>query len=205
MPTKLKFPEKASGLPKLVSPTGPVVDGIYGRALCQELLSQKGANISACLHALTICTGLYAGFWMQYVVQFVYNSPSLHFLTGGNWAIIPDVRFYFPISDRLGLSLAQIFMLLSGFGVVIAMLYAWHFTRQSSVKWRLRGLVFLFCFLTGGWAFAGWMSEDMAWERLEIWRDRFIEERERWGDTDPHDIYTSRIEEIDELLLKRPR
>lgn len=143
----------------------PMVRGAAGRRAAVLTMESKQRDFEALMHTIVTCTTLWGGFWFQFVIGFMYNSPAIHTLSQGNW-FVPYVGFYLPVHGPAAISLAECFAWLSVFGSLLALGGAWHWTRGVGGRWRMRLLVAGFAGWLSLWTLAGLAAEDAAWQAL---------------------------------------
>ena len=204
MPASLHIPKNDKGLPVLKHGEGVVVDGVYGRENCRSLIDQKEINHTAWMHTVMICISLWGGFWFQFVIQVLYDIPSLYVISDGVW-FYPTLDYYLSPEAGLPFSLAEKFVGLSLFGSLLAIVGGWHFTIGAQGKRRMMLVIMGFAYLLSAWSIAGWQAEAGAWEGLEFRRQKLEETLERPIFMEGgRSYYRQQLQHVEELLLEKP-
>jgi hypothetical protein len=164
---------------------------------------RKQRDIEAMMHTMVTCGTLWAGFWFQFVIAFLYNNPGIYTLSRGNW-FAPQVEFYLPVHSPLSLSLAESFAWLSVSGSVLALLGVWHWTRGARGRWRMRVLVAGFAGFLSLWSLAALAGKDAAWQALEDRLVRIEREIVEARSADWLRLLRSERERIERMLETRP-
>ena len=166
-------------------------------------VERKQREIEALMHTMVTCGTLWGGFWFQFVIGFMYNSPAIHTLSRGNW-FAPHVEFYLPVHSPLSISLAESFAWLSVSGSVLALLGVWHWTRGARSRWRMRMMVAGFAGFLSLWSLAALADKDAAWQDLEVRLVRIHREIVEARDADWLRLLRSERERIERMLETRP-
>jgi hypothetical protein len=183
--------------------TRPQFRGIAGRRILRVREEQKQRDFEALAHTMFTCGTLWAGFWFQFVISFMYNHPAIHTLSMGNW-FAPHVEFYLPIDSPLAVSLAESFAGLSVFGSVLALLGVWHWTRGVRGRWRMRALVAGFAGFLSLWSLAALAAEDAAWQSLEDRHSEIQRELRQVHHAEWIRLLRSEKAQIERMLETRP-
>lgn len=181
----------------------PAFRGAAGRRAVRAGEEWKQRGHEALMHTMVTCTTLWAGFWLQFLIGFLYNSPAIHVFSRGNW-YAPHVQFYLPAHGPLSISLAESFAWLSGFGSFLALVGVCHWTRGVRGRWRMRILVAGFAGFLSLWSLAALAGEEAAWEYLENRRAQIQRELRK---SDGGDLYLwlkSDLEATEQVLEMRP-
>jgi hypothetical protein len=166
-------------------------------------MESKQRDFEALMHTMVTCTTLWGGFWFQFVIGFMYNSPAIHTLSHGNW-FVPYVGFYLPVHGPVAISLAECFAWLSVFGSLLALAGVWHWTRGVRGRWRMRILVAGFAGFLSLWALAGLAAEDAAWQSIEDRRQEVQRELQKTRDEETIRWLESEMRWIEQTLKSRP-
>ena len=166
-------------------------------------MESKQRDFEALMHTIVTCTTLWGGFWFQFLIGFMYNSPAIHTLSNGNW-FVPYVGFYMPAHGPAAVSLAESFAWLSVFGSLLAFGGVWHWTRGVRGRWRMRILVAGFAGFLSLWALAGLAAEDAAWQALADRRAEIQRELIRVRDEEMARWLRSEKRWIEQTLEMRP-
>jgi hypothetical protein len=167
-------------------------------------VERKQRDFEALMHTMVTCGTLWGGFWFQFVIGFMYNSPAIHTLSRGNW-FAPHFEFYLPVHSPLAISLAESFAWLSVFGSVLALVGVWHWTRGVRGQWRMRVLVAGFAGFLSLWSLAALAGKDAAWQALEERLVKIEREIVRTRDADWLRFLRSEKESVERMLEMRPK
>lgn len=166
MAAKLIIPEvRLDSLP-LRRGTAFTKRGAAARRLERERREQRTRILEAGMGVAANCAVLWGLFWFQFVIGFMYNSPALYTLSGGNW-YAPHFHFYLEYYGPFPWSLAGTFVALSFFASVVGLSLSWICTCGVAGKWRLRLVALLFSTIVCGWSVAALMAEDGVWVGVE--------------------------------------
>jgi|688.fasta_scaffold20216_7 hypothetical protein len=140
------------------------------------LVERPQRDREAQLYVVMICHTLWCLFWFQFVIGVLSNIPAIYWLSGGNWTP-PTYEMYVKNSGPFPCSLALTFVFISSLSCALGMLGAWMCTVGVHGKWRMRFVVFIFCFLTCGWSIATLKAKDGMWVEID---QRIDEARQNW-------------------------
>lgn len=154
------------------------------------------------MYTMVICGTMWGGFWLQFVIGFMYNSPAIHTLSRGNW-FAPYVQFYLPVHPLQSISLAENFAWFSVFGSLLALLGIWHWTSGVRGRWKMRMLVAGFAVFLSVWSLAALAGKDAAWQALEDRRMVIQREMQETYDADMIRWLKSEKEGIEQMLKTR--
>jgi len=204
VPASLLIPP-VDGNPLRVHRTSrPPFRGAAGRRAALFEVEERQRGFEAWMHTMVTCGTLWGGFWFQFVIGFMYNTPALHTLSRGNW-FAPYVGFYLPVHAPLPISLAESFAWLSMAGSVLALAGVWLLTRGVRDRWRMRFLVAGFAGFLSLWSLAALAGKDAAWQGLEDELVKIEQEMEQTYDADWYRWLKSRKQGIESMLEMRPK
>jgi len=129
---------------------------------------------------------------MHFLVKLLYGFP----LIGSTYMALA----YYEKVPNYPFSLAKLFLLLSVFLSVLALVGVWITSLKGAAKWRQRFLVFLFGCICSGFSYACISWEDQHIEDAKTWRLFLIDHKESWCFGEPPEIQAQRWKHLDDML-----
>ncbi len=158
--------------------------------LPQKLEVEFDAN-TAVTQSIVFAGALWWFTWFHFTIKYLYGLPIF---SSPSMALV-----YYEQIEGYPFSLAQLFLCLSIFASILALIGVWMTSLKGTAKWRQRFLVFLFGCICSGFSCACISWEDQHIEDAKRWR-QFLMDHPRPGFREaPYEIRSQRWKHLDDM------